>query len=107
MTQQDEEFILTDEDREDHLPDNLGEMLIENIMKGYHKEQKVGPKFEGRIIHVLAPWGELIATYFSAEQWEMLHQVAEMAEEELDEVIVQTVAERYKLNKEINGEEPE
>lgn len=105
--QEAETFVISDENPlENEFPDNLGEMLIENIVKGYHKEQKVGPKFEGRIIHVLAPWGELIATYFSSEQWEMLHHVAELAEEELDDVIIQTVSDRYKLNKEINGEEP-
>ena len=72
---------------------------MENITEGYEEDQPLDKVYEGHVVHILTPWGQVVATYFSEEQWDMLKTVSEMSTQDFEDVVCQTVAERYKLNK--------
>lgn len=52
---------------------------------------------QAHLVYCLAPWGKIIPVFFSADQWQMLNQVAEMSGQDMEELICEIAATRYEM----------
>lgn len=50
---------------------------------------------QAHMAYCIAPWGQIVGVYFSADQWQMLHQAAKMGGQSIDELITEIAAQRY------------
>lgn len=55
------------------------------------------PAAGDRIIFAVTPWGEVISSLFSQENMDMAHEVSKIENKEIDDVILEVMAERYNI----------
>lgn len=46
-----------------------------------------------RVTHVIAPWGQMLSIVFLGTQWKMLHQIANLADTDVIDIIEQVVSD--------------
>lgn len=71
---------------------------VEEVM-----EQELIPKpnpenLRAHMVYCVSPWGQIVPVFFTAEQWQMLHQVVEMSGQDIDELICEIAVARYGMH---------